>query len=298
MKESILYDKLTNKRVRCKTCAHRCTVAPGKRGICGVRENINGTLYFLPYARAVAANVDPIEKKPLFHFMPGTPTFSISAAGCNLRCDNCQNWTISQFGRRPGVTREMIETSGVELPPEEVVRLAKENDCPSISCTYTEPSVFLEYALPTMKLARKAGLKNIWVSNGFMSRETLQEIIPYLDAINIDIKSFDDKFYRENCGARLEPVLENCKEIVKNKIWLETTTLIIPTLSDDKKMLEKIAKFIKNELGDFVPWHVSAFSGAISWKLQDLPETPVEKVKRAVEIGKKAGLKNVYAGNI
>ena len=192
----------------------------------------------------------------------------------------------------------MIEKSGENLPPQKIVELAKENNCPSISYTYTEPTIFLEYALDTMKLAQKAGLKNIWVSNGFMSKETLKIVMPYLDAINVDIKSFDDKFYRENCGARLEPILENCKEIVKNKIWLEMTTLLIPTLSDDEKMLEKIARFIKNELGDFIPWHVSAFSGAISWKLQSLPETPVEKVEKACEIGKKAGLKNVYTGNV
>lgn len=326
MKESILYEKLGNEKVRCKTCSHFCIVASGKRGLCGVRENIGGKLYLLVYGRAIAANIDPVEKKPLFHFLPGTFTFSISTVGCNFRCGNCQNWTISQFSKLaphqnkseltrfprinsgqenksfgagfPETTREMIENSGEYLPPKKVVELTKENNCPSISYTYTEPTIFLEYALDTMKLARKAGLKNIWVSNGFMSPETLKKIIPYLDAINIDIKSFNDKFYRENCGARLAPVLENCKNVVKNKIWLETTTLIIPTLSDNEKMLEKIARFIKDELGDFVPWHVSAFSGAISWKLQHLPETPIEKVKKACEIGKSVGLKHVYMGNV
>jgi len=298
MKESILYKEVKNKVVKCQTCSHRCVIVPGKRGTCGVRENIGGKLYLLVYGRAIAANIDPIEKKPLFHFMPGTYTFSISTVGCNFRCGNCQNWTISQFGKTPDVAREMIENSGEDLPPKKVVRLAKENNCPSISYTYTEPTIFLEYALDTMKLAKKAGLKNIWVSNGFMSGETLKLIISYLDAINIDIKSFDDKFYRENCGARLGPVLENCKAVVKSKIWLETTTLIIPTLSDDEKMLEKIARFVKNKLGDFVPWHVSAFSGAISWKLQHLPETPIGKIKKAYEIGKSAGLKYVHMGNI
>lgn len=298
MKESILYEKLKDKNVRCKTCGHSCVVALGKRGICGVRENIDGKLYLLVYGRAIAANIDPVEKKPLYHFLPRTTTFSIATVGCNFRCGNCQNWTISQFGKSSDTTPEIIEESGESLPPEKVVELAKENNCPSISYTYTEPTIFLEYALDTMKLAKKAGLKNIWVSNGFMSKETLKLAIPYLDAINIDLKSFDDKFYRENCGARLAPILENCREIVKNKIWLETTTLIIPTLSDEEKMLEKIARFIKNELGDFVPWHVSAFSGAISWKLRHLPETPIEKIRKACGIGKKAGLKHVYAGNI
>lgn len=298
MKESILYEKLNKNNVRCQTCSHFCVIRPGRRGICGVRENIGGKLYFLPYGRAIAANVDPIEKKPLYHFLPGTFTFSIATAGCNLRCGNCQNWQISQFSKSSEATREMIEKSGENLPPEKVVELAKESRCPSISYTYTEPTIFLEYALDTMKLAKYAGLKNVWVSNGFMSPETLEKIVPYLDAVNIDIKSLDEKFYRENCGARLAPVLENCKETVKNKVWLEITTLIIPTLSDDEKMLHKIAKFIKNELGDSVPWHVSAFSGAISWKLRDLPETTASQVKKACEIGKTAGLKNVYMGNI
>jgi len=298
VKESVLYEKLKDKTVKCKTCSHFCVVALGKRGICGVRENIGGKLHLLAYGRAIAANIDPVEKKPLFHFMPGTPTLSIGTVGCNFRCGNCQNWSISQFGKMPETTREMIEASGENLPPEEIVRLAEENNCPSASYTYTEPTIFLEYALDTMKLARSAGLKNIWVSNGFMSPQTLKLVIPWLDAINIDIKSFEDKFYRENCGARLKPILENCREVMKNKIWLEITTLIIPTLSDGEKMLEKIASFIKNELGDFVPWHVSAFSGAISWKLGHLPETPIEKIKRAYEIGKAVGLKYVYAGNV
>lgn len=298
MKESISYDKLDEKSVKCKTCSHYCIIAPGKRGICAVRENIDGELFFLAYGRAIAANIDPVEKKPLFHFMPGSPTFSIGTAGCNLQCGNCQNWNISQLGRNPDTALEIIEKSGEDLSPEKIIDLAKNSNCPSVSFTYTEPTIFLEYALDTMKLAKKEGLKNIWVSNGFMSKETLKLIVPYLDAINIDIKSFEDKFYRENCAARLDPVLENCRAIVKNKIWLEITTLVIPNLSDDEGMLRKIAGFIKNELGDFVPWHVSAFSGAISWKLQDFPETTVEKIKRAYEIGKAAGLKYVYAGNI
>jgi len=298
MKKSLLYEKMKNDLVKCKTCRHFCVIAPGKRGFCGVRENIEGKLYFLPYGRAIAAHIDPVEKKPLYHFLPGTLSYSIATVGCNFRCQNCQNWQISQFPKGKTITREMIEKSGEDLPPKEVVRLAKKSGCLSISYTYTEPTIFLEYALDTMKLAKSAGLKNIWVSNGFMSQETLELVAPYLDAINIDIKSFEDKFYQENCGARLKPVLENCKEIVRKKIWLEITTLIIPTLSDDEKMLEKIAQFIKNELGDFVPWHISAFSGTISWKLQHLPDTPLEKIKKAWKIGKSQGLKYVYPGNV
>lgn len=298
MKESILYEKLSDKKVKCETCRHFCVIDPGKLGICGVRENFDGTLLFLAYGRLVAANIDPVEKKPLFHFMPATKTFSIGTVGCNFRCGNCQNWSISQFSKFPDTTRQKIKDSGEYLPPEKVVELAKENGCPSLSYTYTEPTIFLEYALDAMKLAKKAGIKNIWVSNGFMSQKTLALIMPYLDAINIDIKSFDEKFYRDNCGAKLPPILENLKTIVKNGIWLETTTLVIPTLSDDPKMLSQIARFIKEELGDFVPWHVSAFSGEISWKLQHLGEAPVEKIKQAYEIGKAVGLRYVYAGNI
>jgi pyruvate formate lyase activating enzyme len=184
------------------------------------------------------------------------------------------------------------------MSPEKIVEEAIASGCQSIAYTYNEPTIWTEYALDTMKLARKKGLKNIWVSNGFMSDETLDTIIPYLDAINVDIKSFDDKFYKSNCRARVAPILENCKRLVREKVWTEITTLIIPTLSDNSEMLGKIAKFIKNELGDFMPWHVSAFSGTISWKLQHLPNTPVETVKKALEIGKNAGLKYVYAGNV
>jgi pyruvate formate lyase activating enzyme len=298
MKESILYKKLQDKIANCRTCSHYCLMNSGKRGICGIRENIEGKLYFLPYGRAVAANIDPIEKKPIFHYMPGTKTFSIGTVGCNFRCGNCQNWTISQFGKGTSLNRKIIEDTGEKLLPEDIIKLAKKNECPSISYTYTEPTIFLEYVLTTMKLAKKSGLKNIWVSNGFMSQETLKLIIPYLDAINIDIKSFDDKFYRENCGARVEPVLNNCIQMIKNNLWLEITTLIIPTLSDDERMLKKIAEFIKDKLGENVPWHVSAFSGEISWKLQSLPNTPLEIIKTAYEIGKSAGLKYVYAGNV
>lgn len=299
MQECLNYKKIDEEKVQCQNCHHFCIIMEGQVGICGVRQNHNGKLYLLAYGKAVAVNIDPIEKKPLFHFLPGSKTFSLGTLGCNFRCANCQNFDISQIYGLKGQTDKYAEVNwGYRLSPEEVVRQATVNNCKSIAYTYNEPTIFLEYALDIMKLARKKGLKNVWVSNGFMSDAALDLIIPHLDAINIDIKSFADEFYRNNCGAHLRPILENCKKIVRSGVWLEITTLVIPTLSDDEEMLRQIARFIKTELGDFVPWHVSAFSGEISWKLQHLPDTSVIKIKRAYEIGKEEGLRHVYAGNV
>ncbi len=292
MKEVYLYKKLTDKKVQCKTCAHNCVISSGKRGICGVRENRNGTLYALNYGKAVAVNIDPIEKKPFFHFLPGSYSLSIATVGCNLKCANCQNWDISQG------FKEKKEIPGEDILPEEIVKMAIKNKLPSISYTYTEPTIFLEYALDTMKLAKKAGLKNVFVSNGFMSEESAKLVIPYLDANNIDIKGFSEEFYRENCGARFQPVLDTAKLMKKSGVWVEITTLVIPTLSDSEEMFRKIAGFVHDELGSETPWHVTQFSGAISWKLQDLPDTPAESLEKAYKIGKEAGLKYVYTGNI
>ncbi len=299
MRECINYKKINQNSVQCQTCSHFCRIQEGKVGICGVRQNLRGKLYLLSYGKAVAANIDPVEKKPLFHFMPGTLAYSVGTIGCNFRCGNCQNFDISQMYGLKGQTEKYACLHwGYDLSPEKIVKKALEAGCQSIAYTYNEPTIWTEYALDTMKIASNKGLKNIWVSNGFMSNATLNAIMPYLDAINVDIKSFEDEFYKSNCGARVSPVLDNCKRLVKEKIWIEITTLIIPTLSDNPKMLEKIARFIKNELGDFVPWHVSAFSGAISWKLKHLPDTSVEIIKKAYAIGKKSGLKYIYAGNI
>ena len=292
MKEVYLYKKLKDKRVQCQNCAHYCVIEQGKRGICGVRENIDGKLYALNYGKAIACNIDPIEKKPLYRFLPGTQSLSIATVGCNFRCANCQNWEISQA---PKPKKEIL---GEDLSPKEIVKIAKENNLPSISYTYTSPSIFSEYALDTMKLAKKQGIKNVWVSNGFWSKELFEMISPFLDAANIDLKSFDDAFYQKYCGGRLQPVLDTLKRIKQEKIWLEVTTLVIPGLTDSKEMFENIANFIKNELGAEVPWHISRFSGAISWKLQHLPNTPIETLKKAERIGKQSGLKYIYLGNI
>lgn len=298
MKECYFYEKLKNKNLRCQTCAHHCLIEPASRGICGVRENRDGKLYLLVYGQAVAANIDPIEKKPFFHFLPGSYSFSVATIGCNFKCLNCQNFDISQASKQPGISSEQIQKMGFDLAPEKIVQEALAASCPSISYTYTEPTIFLEYALETMKLAHQKGLKNNWVSNGFMTKETLDLAAPYLDAINVDLKSFSDEFYIKNCGARLQPVLDSLKRIKEKNIWLEITTLVIPTLSDSQEMFYQIAQFIKNELGPETPWHISRFSGWISWKLKHLPDTPIETLKRACQIGLESGLKYVYSGNV
>lgn len=292
MKEVYLYKKLKKKKVQCQNCAHYCILMPGERGKCGVRENIDGKLYSLVYGKACAMHIDPIEKKPFFHFLPGSHSLSIATVGCNFACTNCQNWIISQ-GPKIGSKIE-----GEEIKAEEIVNLALKNNLPSISYTFTEPTIFLDYALDTMKIAKKKGLKNNWVTNGFWSKEAFDLIYPYLDAVNVDLKSFSDEFYIKNCNGRLQPVLDNLKRLKEKKIWLEVTTLIIPTLSDNLEMLRKIAEFIKSELGPETPWHVTQFSGIISWQLQHLPNTPVETLKKAYKIGKDVGLKYVYTGNV
>jgi len=292
MKEAYLYQKLKNQKVRCQTCAHYCQLAPGQRGLCGVRENIDGKLIALNYGKIAAINIDPIEKKPFFHFLPGSRSLSIATVGCNFFCKNCQNFDISQ------APKPNKPVTGEEFSPEQIVEIAVKNKLPSISYTYVEPTIFLEYALDIMKLAKKAGLKNNWVSNGFLSPESAKLVIPYLDAINIDIKGFSDEFYQSNCGAKLQPVLETSKLMKKSGVWVEITTLAIPTLSDSEEMFKQIAQFIFQELGPETPWHISQFCGAISWKLQHLPDTPVETLEKAWQIGKETGLKYVYTGNV
>jgi len=292
MEEAYLYKKLKNKKVQCQNCPHYCLIGPGKRGICGVRENIDGKLLALNYGKAIACHIDPIEKKPFFHFLPGSYSLSIATVGCNFACFNCQNFDISQS---PKPNKPVL---GEDLPSEEIIQITLKNKLPSISYTYTEPGIFSEYALDIMKLAKKEGLKNNWVTNGFWSKELFDLISPYLDAVNVDLKSFSDEFYIKNCGGQLQPVLEILKRLKKKKIWVEVTTLVIPTLSDSEEMFKNIAKFIKEELGEETPWHISQFSGAISWKLRHIPDTSVETLEMAWKIGKETGLKYVYTGNV
>ncbi len=288
MHEALLYDR-EGTRARCRLCPHRCVIVDGACGICGVRENRGGTLHTLVYGRPCALNPDPIEKKPLYHFLPGTRSYSIATVGCNMRCMHCQNWEISQSPKEGDVY-------GRDMPPEAVVDSAVESGCESIAYTYTEPTVFMEYALDTAKMALDRGLRNVFVSNGYMTSEALDLISPYLHGDNVDLKSFSDKFYRETCGATLEPVLETLKGLVSRGIWVEVTTLIIPTLNDSPDELKQIAEFIAGELGEHVPWHVSRFHP--DYKLDGLSATDVKVVETAVGIGKDAGLKHVYAGNV
>ena len=294
MKECLLYKK-SGDYVECQTCNHRCRIAPYKTGVCGVRENQKGKLYALNYGRLIAENLDPIEKKPLYHFLPGTFSLSISSVGCNFRCMWCQNWDISQCTKGELSRDEIMNKIGFETTPEKIVMDVKKAGSPSISYTYTEPTIFLELAYETIKLAEKAKLKNIWVSNGYMTNETLDLIAPYLDAINVDLKGFSEEIYIKYTGARLQPILDNIKDIYRRKIHLEVTTLIIPGVNDEEQELRRIAKFLAKISKD-IPWHISRFFPA--YKMPDTEVTPIETLERAKEIGKEAGLRYIYVGNI
>jgi pyruvate formate lyase activating enzyme len=288
-KEAMFYEKKENSTITCRLCQQNCTIFNGKRGLCGVRINESGKLYTLNYGKTAATGLDPIEKKPLFHFHPGSTTYSISTVGCNFKCKNCQNYEISQMPKDYG------QIVGEELPPEEVVSAAKRYDCKSIAYTYTEPTIFFEYAYDTARLANNEGINNIFVTNGYISKEPLMTIEPYLDAANIDLKSFSDDFYKKNCGARLEPVLDNIRLYKKLGIWIEITTLIIPTLNDFKEELRSIAKFIRDVDGG-IPWHVSAFSPM--YELSHLSRTTISSLRLARDIGVEEGLRYVYMGNV
>lgn len=290
MQEAMLYDRLENKRVRCQLCAHRCLIQEGHRGLCGVRENQEGTLYSLVYGRPISMAVDPVEKKPLFHFYPGSTAFSIATLGCNFRCRFCQNAEISQWPRERGTI------VGEHVPPEVVVRQAQKHHSRSIAYTYTEPTVFTEYAYDIAVLARQEGIANIYVTNGYMTAEMLDAFFPYLDAANVDLKSFRDEFYKEQCGAKLQPVLDSLKKMVQQGVWVETTTLIIPGLNDSEEELREIARFIVQEMGPQVPWHISRFIP--HYQMTDRPPTPLATLHRAREIGYAAGLHYVYEGNV
>lgn len=290
LKEALLYKKLEGNRVACFLCHHHCQIADGKFGICSVRQNKKGTLYTHAFAEVVAANIDPIEKKPLFHFLPGSASFSIATAGCNFRCGFCQNWQISQKSEY-----DKIGGTGQNLAPAEIVALAKKAKCQSISYTYTEPTIFFEYALEISQLAKKEGIRNVFVTNGYMTREALDEIQPFLDAANVDLKSFRDSYYRQTCGAKLEPVKESIRLMHQMNIWVEITTLIVPTLNDSKEELTELADFIAS-VGKEIPWHISRFYP--QYKIETLEATPKETLKMAQAIGKNSGLRYVYLGNV
>ncbi|HEU0265403.1 MAG TPA: AmmeMemoRadiSam system radical SAM enzyme [Geobacterales bacterium] len=291
MHEALFYERQGKNSVRCGLCRFRCLIANGHRGICNVRENREGTLYSLVYGLAVAEQADPIEKKPLYHFLPGSHSYSIATVGCNFRCRHCQNYAISQ------PVDGTLKIVGMELPPGEVVKRALASGCRSISYTYTEPTIFFEYAFDTARLAKAQGLKNIFVTNGYISPEPLAAIAPYLDAANIDLKGFTEKFYIEQVQATLAGVLATIRDYRRhNNIWLELTTLLIPGLNDSDKELSQLCRFIAEEVGVDTPWHVSQFFP--TYLTTDRQRTPLDTLLRARKIGLGARLRHIYLGNV
>lgn len=295
--EASLYEKLDGERVRCNLCAHRCVIAEGSKGICLVRENRGGTLYTLVYGIPLSQAVDPVEKKPLFHFHPGSTAFSIATVGCNFRCLFCQNASISQMPRDQG------KIVGHQASPEEVVRAAKHYGCRSIAYTYTEPTIFFEYSYEIAHLAHEEGIASVYVTNGYMTPEMLELFQgvanghePWLHGANVDLKAFRDETYRKICGARLQPVLDSLKKMKELGIWVEVTTLVVPGMNDSEEELRDIAEFISSELGPGTPWHVSRFHP--DYKMRDRGPTSPGSLRRAYELGRAAGLHYVYVGNL
>ncbi len=287
--DALLYERDREGAVRCALCAHRCRIEPGGRGLCGVRENRAGALVSLVSRTVIAAQCDPVEKKPLFHFLPGSRAYSIAAVGCNFRCSFCQNHEISQLPAEEGCI------AGRELEPAAIVEMARESCAQSIAYTYTEPTVFFELAYETAGIARSRGLRNVLVTNGYMTREMLRLMADRLDAVNVDLKAFRDDFYRRYCGARLQPVLDGLRTMKELGIWVEVTTLLIPGLNDGDEELRGLAGFVRS-LGAETPWHISRFHPR--YRLTDRPPTPAASICRAAGIGKAAGLNYVYSGNI
>lgn len=320
LQPALYYEPMADHSVRCTLCPHDCKIAPDHRGVCGVRINHGGQLFTRVADRIVSAEVDPIEKKPLFHFLPGSTAYSVATVGCNFRCRFCQNWTISQWPKLKELVDQDQKASsatgehpasewcaeseppearwgiGTPMAPSELLAQAVRTRCRSIAYTYTEPTIFYELALATARLASTSGIGNIFVTNGFISLDPLREIAPYLGAANIDLKSFRDGYYMKLCGARLAPVLAAIREYKKLGVWIELTTLLIPGLNDEEGELRDIARFIKIELGEDVPWHISRFSPA--YKMDHWRETPVSSLLRAREVGQEEGLRYIYLGNV
>lgn len=290
-KEAALWDPAEGQRVHCRLCNFHCHIAEGKLGHCQVRKNMGGTLYSLNYGKLCAASPDPIEKKPLYHFQPGSRSFSIAAVGCNFRCDFCQNWQISQAALETG------RIEGETASPEQIVAVAVRSGCRSIAYTYTEPTIFMEFCNDCARPAREKGLANVFVSNGYMTRDAIDFAGEWLDAINVDLKAFSDEYYRSLCGSRLQPVLDSIAYIARQtKIWIEITTLLLPGRNDSEEELKKLADWLVAEAGPDVPWHVSRFYP--QYKYTDSAPTPLESMQRAERIGRAAGLRYVYLGNI
>lgn len=297
--EAQFYERLPRNEVRCTLCPHDCRIRDGGRGACAVRFNSGGALYTLVYDKVVSREIDPVEKKPLFHFFPGSSAYSIATVGCNLRCAFCQNWEISQWpkerlprGFAPGLGEAV---PGERLAPSEIVEAALDTGCRSIAYTYTEPTVFYELAYDTAVLARARGLKNIFVTSGFISEAPLRKLATVLDAANVDLKFFNPDSYKRVSRARLEPILDAIRLYRALGVWVEVTTLVVPGLNDSDAELARIAGFVAS-VGAEVPWHVSQFYPA--WKMRDRPATPIETLRRAAALGREAGLRYVYEGNV
>jgi pyruvate formate lyase activating enzyme len=288
--DALLSDQLADAQVRCNLCAHRCLIKDGGRGICRVRENHEGRLYTRVYGNLIAQNVDPIEKKPLYHFYPGSMAYSIAMPGCNFRCEWCQNWQISQMPRL------MTLPDRKRLQPEAIVESALATGSTSIAYTYTEPTIFFEYSFDVSKLAHKAGIRNVYVSNGFMTPEMIDLYHPWLDAANVDIKAFKDETYRKLMGGRLEPVLESCRRLKAAGVWLEITTLIVPGINDDPEELRALAAFIHDDLGPETPWHLSRFYP--QYKMTDKAPTAQAILTETKAMGEAMGLNYIYIGNV
>lgn len=288
-REALLYETSVDGEVICHLCRHACRIDRGKRGVCKVRENRDGKLHSLVYGRAVSQHVDPIEKKPLYHFYPGSSAYSIATAGCNFRCRWCQNWQISQLVQMGG------DIPGRHVPPRQIVRAALASGSRAIAYTYTEPTIFFEYAYETARMAKAEGIANVFVTNGYMSREMLKMMGPYLDAVNVDLKAFRERTYQKFVGGRLERVLGNLKIMKTMGIWVEVTTLVIPELNDGLEELSGAAAFLAEELGPETPWHVSRFYPTYRWRGQS--PTSTATLEAAREIGYERGLRYVYIGN-
>jgi len=288
-REAMLYEKLSGDRVRCNVCQWRCLINPGKLGVCRMRINRDGTLYTMNYAEVSSVAADHIEKKPLFHFFPGTLVFSLGTWGCNFHCKDCQNWEIACID---------IPATSQQLLPEKEIELTKKYNCEGIAWTYNEPTVWFEYTLDSARLAKENGLYTVYVTNGYITPEALDTIGPYLDAWRVDVKGFSDGFYRQLAKIShwrgILDVAKRAKE--KWNMHVEVVTNIIPTMNDDEEQLRGIATWIRDDLGELTPWHVTRFHPM--YNLIHLPSTPVSTLERAYQIGKKVGLKFVYLGNV
>lgn len=293
MPEAILYDKLPGSRVRCNVCQWRCVMAPSKLGVCKTRRNDNGTLSTLNYAQVTSATADPIEKKPLYHFFPGSLCYSLGSWGCNFHCSHCQNWQISCVETPQEMGRHLQNIS-----PQQAIELTKGNNCQGISWTYNEPAIWLEYTLDSAKLAKKEGLYTVYVTNGYITPEGLDAMGPYLDAWRVDVKGFSDTLYKTLAKiSQWRGILDVAKRAMEKwGMHVEVITNVIPTMNDDQAQLEGIAQWIASDLGELTPWHVTRFHP--HYHLNDLPPTPISTLEQAYDIGKKAGLKFVYLGNV